>query len=102
MNCNELKIRLKELQQHRSPVYIDPPDGKGGLYEICETNRLASNGKLPHAVLVSIGSLEPIEPMTAECLQKFLCRMPEESEVFYDNGEPLSKLVPIQNAGLLE
>lgn len=104
MNCNELTTKLRGFHQPESRVYFDPPDGKGGLYEICAINRPTGNGKLPRAVLSSVGSFDPIEPVTVEGLRNLLHNMPEESEVFYDDSdaEPLSKLVPVQDARLLQ
>src|SRR5437879_2858292 len=99
MKCNQLTTTLRRLNQPKSLVYFDPPDGKGGLYAISATHRLATE-QLPHVVLCSLGTMDRVEPMTAEDLRRFLCGMPGESDVLYDDSdvEPFSKLVPVQHA----
>lgn len=100
MKCNELVTRLKDLGQMQSSVFMDPADGKGGLYEICGA-RLASNGgSLPTVILSSAGLSDPPGPMTAEALGQVLRRVPELSQVFYDDPS-MGLLIDLVTVGLI-
>jgi hypothetical protein len=89
MNWNDMAIKLKEINQPKSRVFLNPPDGGGGLFEISKVQLMArhGDGELPWIILSSFGD----QAVTGEALLKLIQhKVPSGSELYYgdrDNPE---------------
>jgi hypothetical protein len=100
----EMSKFLKELKQPNAVVYFEPTHGNLGLYDVCQVKLIPDSGNpLPRAVLMSAGSLDPIDSLTCGTLQDCLRKMPEGAGLFYDDSheDPLAELVPVLDVKLL-
>jgi hypothetical protein len=101
MTCKQLIRTLSDFNQPDALMFFDPPDGDGGLYELCSVQRVANDGKLACAALFSLPSMGPVRLLTSKELQSALRQMPDESEVVYDNSHQ-DRFVPVASVHLLQ